>query len=583
MASYTPWDIPGSPSFVTKRSLGMGDYVRGPEGFRSVLRFGASLPSELGSGGAFFVCRPNGYDSVDLWWGVPPSSLGLWASMAVVRSGFGHPTSPSGGVIIHSMSDPGGDPEGNIPGHLLDTPLASGRWYYYSLMFMLANGTWHVVGKTQTVVPVNYRHSEHLYGGLPPFYQELDEANFAGTSNSALSKLFGVVGYDLDMTRTLAEGLDRLYDPDTSPLPLYTALGSQNFGYLENDAVNGAKMRSIIAMSRESLGRRGTLLGLEQYIASATKYETYVTEGTNLLLLDTDGSFSRGTGNWCPLAYGVATKLIPELPSPVAGPDLLPTRRLTMHSARSSADYDPTVWEYDRYPDAPSTMPTLPAELTQTLSRLSTVAVIEPNGDHLAISCGSGQRYQPYMADGSSKLTSRLSHLDVEYRGVPVDAKDNYYLSFYMTKDTGDASEEVIVWGFAWFPRDVPGNPFSDAFANDPTGMQSFITVEPDSVAVVFSSPSTATGWARHSMVATAPDNARFGIPIIAVFHLDGNGDLVPADNRHYVAAVGVTKQQGIGIESVYRPGIHLIVTDNVSDTDNVLGTDSGKVLGEDR
>jgi hypothetical protein len=252
------------------------------------------------------VSEPHEYDGIKLWWGVPPESLGDWTFMAIVRSGFGYPSTPTDGEVILGLD--GYRENGEVPGAFVDEGLPAGQWFYYTLMFRVGT-RWYPVNYTSEVIPVDYAHRTPLYDGVPPFYQETDAEQYGGTRFSMLERWFSTIGYDLDLTRTLAEGLDVAFDPDRSPQPILNALGVQNLGFGTNNAMGDIRYRGVIARSREIQGERGTYGGLEAYLAAATQYEVHVSPGLNLMLLGDDARPGIGHGNWSPTHFGLNRSL----------------------------------------------------------------------------------------------------------------------------------------------------------------------------------------------------------------------------------------------------------------------------------
>lgn len=549
------------PAFQVRREVFVGDFTRGPEGFRSVLRYTEALPEALER--SLFASRPEGYEGIKLWWGVPPSGLGSWTYMAIVRSGSGHPITPTDGTIILGMTTRG---DNDVPGSFVDTNLVPGHWYYYTLMFRVGT-RWYPVQKTQSVIPINYDHGQHMFDELPPYYQELDAQQWGGTSNSILERFFDTIGYDLDLTRTLAEGLDKLYDPDSAPLPLYEAMGRQNFGFEPNDALGGIRYRSIVAASRLITDQRGTLAGLAGYLEAATQYETFAANGANLLLLGDDASFKTGTGNWCWSPYAVNEVVNGfHLPLPDQD-DHLRTRQLRIER-----------WDPDLF-DTVTAPPVLPNELTQSVNPIETMIMVDPNGGQLALACGAGQKRTVVgVRESTGRKYTKLRHLNPSFRGVPVEEGVNYYFSFYMSRSVGNIEEDRVEWGMAYFDRDPDRPGFSDAFrhADDGNGFRTYCSVDPVEIDTLFALGDEAD-WRRYTITSTVPEGARFLVPIVWVHDRTGQAIETP----RFVTAAMVTRQQGIGIEAVYRPGIHLIISS--TDPEQYIGLESGKVIGEPR
>lgn len=562
MSDFLP-PSPLEPSFQVRRQILDGDFVRGPgkgdetypDGWKGVLRYGVELPAGLTT--SMLVSQPEGYHGIRLWWGVPPENLASWRYMAIVRSAFGHPSTPTDGQIIHGLTYRADD---EVPGEFVDGtedhPLPQGQWFYYSLMFMVGT-RWYVVNTTEEVVPIDYKHRERLFELLPPFYQDTDEQTYAGTEHSMLKRWFYIIGYDLDLQRTLTEGIDTLYDPDRGSMRLLGPLGEQNLGFNRNAALGDIRYRGLLASSREIQDLRGTYGGLQTYIAATTQYNVSITPGSNLMLLGDDANFARGRGNWCPTHFGLNRRIDSAITS---------TRRLTI-------EHGPV----DSYP-----VTDLPDALTQIRYPVSTVAKVQAGSgenEHLAMSCGAGQQVtiEPSKRKPRRKV-SKLRHLNPTYRGIPVEAGAFYYFSFWIAAAKGSTESYVVRYGLAYYEREIEPVGFSDAFRQG--GFRAYSRIEPmasSGVDAVNTAAITDDSWNRFVMSSKAPEGARFAVPIIWVRGPEGERIATP----RYLTGLMVNQSQNVGVDAVYRPNYHLIITDEVGDTTNVIGEESGKVIGE--
>ena len=466
-----------SAAFLVRR--GGGDYVRaggdpalGPNAAK-ILRYEIHAPNALTE--ALFLSRPVGYDAVQVWWGVPPEGLTNWSYMCVVRSGFGHPSTPTDGEIVELFRRPGtGYSDDLVPGTFFDTGLSAGRWYYYTLFFRVGF-RWYVAGTTESLVPIDYHHRDHLLGLVPPFYlsREIED------SNNFISRWMTMIGYDLDYTRSLTEGVQQIYDPDTAPQVLLDSSGQQNLGFTKQSKLGDIRYRSVLANNRTIRWQRGTINGLQTYVESVFKSAVTVTNGINELLLVDDAEFLSGVGNWSPMPWRIGYELAVGRYGINAGttpaiPDLFKSRNVKIEAF---VEHD----EHDH--DTPGSLPTisgptspwpLPDKLALTtgsprgVARITAVA-----GEQLAVTCGAGQQSVIVGVDSKGqKLVYDTQHLDAFYRGiaipVPVDPKDpmpTYYLSFWSRRVPGNTSDnDLIVYGFAQYDARQPTQGFSDGF-----------------------------------------------------------------------------------------------------------------------
>lgn len=441
---YLPF-FPNEPAFQTRREVYSGDFVRGPEGKIAYQRYGAGEPTEIGQ--SLFVSRPVDYDSIQVWWGSPADAFDgasiPWNIMAVVRSGFGYPITPSDGEVILGLEEYRYADE--VPGTIIDKDLPQGRWFYYSLMYRLGS-RWYVGAKTQNIIPVNYKHGESMYEWVPPYHQSVDQ-QYTGAGQSALQRFCDVVGYDLDLTRTLSECLERAYDADQSPSQFLSLLGSTNLGYEVDEGVGTIRYRSLLAANRTLADKRGTSDGLASYIEAISKYETIAGAGLNKLLLVDDSEFVKGTGNWAPLPYGASRPYV-ALAVANSYTGLNEANQVDNGNGRGLYTRDISFEHGDPddegYPDHPD--PNLPTR--------GMMKVTVPSDHDFAITCGIGQKVQVTGNDPvKAEPINEFVHFNPEWRGIPVDEDNIYYFTFWMYRPLGETESITTEFGLMYFDR----------------------------------------------------------------------------------------------------------------------------------
>lgn len=600
------------PRSIQTRRLFDGDALRAG-GDRtdalSMVRYGPRPPSGLD---VFdLVSTPSGYNAVDLWWGTPPADLD-WLDMVIVRSGFGHPVTPSDGVIVYKVEsgqwstgqtvvanngstysydavtnlwsaegetsvagrgalarilDIPDSPAGDYAGTITDTPLPSGGWYYYAQLFRIGI-SWYRTATAETLVPINYDHSQVMYDQLPPFYQEVDGRPAVGERRYFLKRWFETIGYDLDLTRTLTEGMDVIYDPDRSPLSLISSLGQQNLGFNLDESVGAIRYRSVIAASRDISASRGTYGGLEAYLSSATQYDVTSSPGNNLLLLRDDARFESGVGNWCPTHHGLSVDIntdLTDLTEPTAT-----VRNLKMETVSTDAAFEEAIGAEEGATPGPRTTPD---ELTRGAQPVSTCLKLTPAaGESIAIACGVGQ----------SVTIRSTSNLVPGYRAHSVIPGRLYHLSFWTrSKEVDDHIDSYrVAYGLAYYGKVAGKRGFSDAFSD---GLNSYISVSPLGVNITQSLAVSDTEWTRHYVSTVIPEDIegiRFACPVIWIRSDTPGGPEVPpaALTPKYVTGVMFSADTLDTVQIASEPSLYLRLS---SDSENqLLGTSSQKVLG---
>jgi phage tail-like protein len=240
--------------------------------------------------------------AVTLDWGWPTNVTGTWTEVALVRSGFGRPSTVTDGETIFwstktVYTDPDTGEMSKPPPTVVDQPLQRGHWYYYSLFFKTGVYNW-ITGMTCSVlVPQDYHHADHLWDAVPPFYQNTDSNISEGTG--PLRKFLGIFGNELDVTREYIDQWQETMHVDKSPVPLLRHVG-ENFGepYRAGSGLGDVRYRALIAALPELLQQRGTPIGLTKMIESTFKVDIDITDGKNLMSMPDDSIYSGDTGNW---------------------------------------------------------------------------------------------------------------------------------------------------------------------------------------------------------------------------------------------------------------------------------------------
>ena len=316
-----------TPFQVDKDSVNNGAYIR-------YLSHDTVL-DDLTSKTNFHV-EPWDYNTTRIVWGadtdihavaVQDVAASLVPRMVITRSSFGHPVTPLDGQKIfdkeymevvysdinltppttfETQAASDDNPYNRAPTNtqsLYDRNLVSGRWYYYSLFFFLKGGNatqkWVKAGTMEALLPINYDHAGKLYELVPPYYRSKDQEYIAGIRNEGvLSSLLKVIGFEADYTRTLAEGIDNVYNVDYTPNHLLFALGETNMGVQRESGLGDARYRSILARINKLYDERGSSSGVQKLVLAASKYNCKIIEGVNRMNLTDDAEFLTNTGSW---------------------------------------------------------------------------------------------------------------------------------------------------------------------------------------------------------------------------------------------------------------------------------------------
>jgi hypothetical protein len=288
------------------------------------------------------------YNTVRLSWTVDESvealattdiKYGRVPRVAISRSSFGAPVSPLDGVQVlnerytsvvpsptrvistdNFQTQPPLNDNYRKPNYglaLYDRNLRSGIWYYYSIFFYLCGvdadeeglvSTWRKAASSYALTPNNFQHSDKLYELVPPYYQSKDQEFAYGTGSSGTLKRFlSIVGLELDYAKTLADGVEHIYDIDSVSEPLMLLLGDSNLGIEHEHSLGTSRYRSLLAAASQLYDERGSARGIRDLAFAATKYRCKIIDGINLMNLTDDAEFAGGTGSWGDLGSAAST------------------------------------------------------------------------------------------------------------------------------------------------------------------------------------------------------------------------------------------------------------------------------------
>lgn len=408
-----------------------------------------------------FHVEPWDYNTIRILWSfdteltsdlVSDLSNGLEPLVSITRSSFGYPSTPLDGQsfikkyrelypvdgsrppTIMTTQDASPDNDFNRPyldvQSLYDTNLTPGRWYYYSIFLYVKGSTstpqWRLAGSMDALTPINYNHTDKLYELIPPYYRNKDQEPNSPNYNH-LYRFIKLVGFELDYTRTLAEGIENVYNIDNTHDDLMHALGATNFGVSAESALGDIRYRSILAAVGKLHPERGRPSSLQKITVAATKYPCKVIGGLNILNLVDDSEFISGTGAWGnpPTAF-VATQDWTGNSN---------TYKTASFSLKTKAD-DINIKSLSSY---------LTAVDVSNTSTLATDATI--------ITCGYGTgtvptRYLLTNGNTPTHVTNTVS-FEPQFYGIRCKSGEEYNFSFYSELKAGTAG--TVTAGIMWF------------------------------------------------------------------------------------------------------------------------------------
>lgn len=306
------WGQTEPPAFTVQRVTtdgSGGDFVRGrPTTRQNSLRYKVrsvqtSTADPKISIKSTMTAVTTGYGSIDLSWGWP-EDYSDWTEVAIVRSGFGHPSTVNDGVTVFRSTKDSYEFFDGLTALTITIPdesLQAGRWYYYTLFFFRTE--WEPVMFTEALTPKDFGHFAHLWNGVPEYYRWVD-GRFRGQEGH-LQQFLKMFGFELDLTREYVESWQETYNIDNSPQPLLFQVGL-NLGVSTDQGLGEIRTRGLISQINQLYEKRGTAEGLKLVVEASSKYETTITSGRNMLLLPDDSEFLTGSGNWATPSIGIS-------------------------------------------------------------------------------------------------------------------------------------------------------------------------------------------------------------------------------------------------------------------------------------
>ena len=338
------------------------------------------------------------------------------------------------------------------PPIIQDKPLQQGQFYYYTLFFKTSKLDW-IVGMTgQVLIPRDYKHADHLWNTIPPFYQYTDSNLREGSG--PLRKMLAIFGNELDLTREFVEQWQETYHIDKAPMALLKGVGG-NFGIPYKAGIGDVRYRALLAALPLALKQRGTVPALKHVVQAGTKYQCDITLGNNIMLLPDDSDFWTGTGSWGYLA--TATDLLE--------PDVNTTQAaLSFGTGLTGATM------------GRGTMRVVTSKAAETVN--------------LALVCGNGPHYT-ISKTGVWELQPEAIPM---YAGIPVEPGSSYGFTAQVAQETPATAVTAYIF---WYGAGGTA--------------ESYLS----KVTAVTPVAASGQGWHEVIVQGTAPDHAVYMTPVI--------------------------------------------------------------------
>lgn len=264
---------------------------------------------------------------VSLSWTIPNGDI---FGFRVVRNQEGFSETEEDGNIIYELFGSSITPTSTFIDFSIAAPIAPGRYIYYTIWVLLANGSWYLSDSTYTLIPKNHNvvtpdgailqtSNYKLAALLPRAFTSLEGTpNDEINPNSDLYNFLGGIAYTWDELLTFADLLAPSLQGKNNN-PNFVPVFAKQLGL---DILPNTSLKTQKRLIREATfinKMKGTKLGLQTFVEAMTNYSSTVDVSSNLLLSIQDSSFYKTTGYWVPADAGrpivaVTTQSVPSEP-----------------------------------------------------------------------------------------------------------------------------------------------------------------------------------------------------------------------------------------------------------------------------
>lgn len=250
-----------------------------------------------------FLATPYDHQQIALSWA---NAGGAWTHIRLVRNSYGFPVNETDGVIVFDLNS-GPSASGSIDGAItnyLDTGLAAGQFYYYSMFLYGLNAyngrdDWRRAGDVQGLSVADYGYTQKLASQFPTvFGTDLGAIESATMdADTVLYRFLSLMGFELDRIRSEHDSLLNVNDPSAVSGGLLPLMANQ-YGLAYEPAVGMQQLRVLLRNIQHIYKVKGTVPGISALVEAFTNWGNIITDSPNLMLDYNDSSFEEGIGNW---------------------------------------------------------------------------------------------------------------------------------------------------------------------------------------------------------------------------------------------------------------------------------------------
>ena len=239
------------------------------------------------------------FNEVDVSWQFP---TGDFTKVRLVRNQVGYPEHAEDGVIVYEENATSGNVRTAYLQDGIDnpdvTPFVPGREVFYRMFLFTSAKVWVVAGSISDIIPLSHGAQEKIVNIIPKVFTTQEQSPLAiPDPDSTLVKFIDGMSFTYEQLTTFAD----LLKPQQSFASVPYALLVNQRDTLGLNPEPNLPIKNQKMLVREALymyQRKGTAVGLNDYIETLTGWAPTTTISPNLLLSPQDSTFYQTTGNW---------------------------------------------------------------------------------------------------------------------------------------------------------------------------------------------------------------------------------------------------------------------------------------------
>lgn len=238
------------------------------------------------------------FSEVDVSWQSP---IGDFTKIRLVRNQTGYPEHAEDGIIVYEENATAGSVSTTYLRDGQDnqvTPFTPGREIFYRMFLFTSAKVWVVAGSISDTVPLFHDAQNKIINALPKVFTTVEQSPLGiPDPTSALFHFLDGMSFTYEQLTTFTD----LLKPQRSFASVpYTLLANQRdtIGLTPEPNLPIKNQKMLVREALYMYQRKGTTVGLNDYVEALTGWAPTTTISPNLLLSPQDSTFYQTIGNW---------------------------------------------------------------------------------------------------------------------------------------------------------------------------------------------------------------------------------------------------------------------------------------------